>query len=80
MASISTSIDPEKMGRHYDIFLSDKDFAAALSDFSTRERQSFAKLMGGSLAEKSLALTMILYTLEQNADKQEQIEKYKRIE
>lgn len=74
MSSISTSIDilrrAEDFGNKYVIFISDDDMGMAYDSFSDRERKSCDRLMGGSLAEKSLALTMILYTLQQNADKQ----------
>lgn len=64
--SITVSPNAEKWGQEYTVFISDWDMEKAWDLFSIQERRSFERLKGGTMAQTMLALTMVVYVLEQD--------------
>lgn len=65
--TVTPILDDIPMGKKYTVSISDWDMEKAYFDlFSEQERKSFDNLMNGTLAQTMLALTMVVYALEQD--------------
>lgn len=64
-SQISSWLDTSNQASVFQITITDADMALAMSNFTAQEEMSFRNLSDGTMAEKVLALAMLVYTLQQ---------------